>query len=99
MLAEIRKWDANVSIEPLDALSDDFDAAYSHEGRPSIPPEMLLSALLLRPLFGIRSERQLMEQMNDNLLYRWFGACRLTIRSGWLRASARTANGWRAMTF
>ena len=58
--------------EVLASLSDEFDAAYSHEGRPSIPPEMLLSALLLRPLFGIRSERQLMEQLNYNLLYRWF---------------------------
>jgi len=58
--------------EVLASLSDDFDAAYSREGRPSIPPEMLLSALLLRPLYGIRSERQLMEQLNYNLLFRWF---------------------------
>jgi len=58
--------------EVLSSLSDDFDAAYSSEGRPSIPPEMLLSALLLRPLYGIRSERQLMEQLNYNLLFRWF---------------------------
>ena len=58
--------------EVLAGLNDDFNAAYSHEGRPSIAPEMLLSALLLRPLFGIRSERQLMEQLNYNLLYRWF---------------------------
>lgn len=58
--------------EVLASLNGDFDAAYSHEGRPSIPPEMLLSALLLRPLFGIRSERQLMEQLTYNLLYRWF---------------------------
>jgi len=58
--------------EVLASLSDDFDAAYSREGRPSIPPEILLSALLLRPLYGIRSERQLMEQLNYNLLFRWF---------------------------
>ena len=58
--------------EVLASLNDDFDGAYSHEGRPSIPPEMLLSALLLRPLYGIRSERQLMEQLNYNLLFRWF---------------------------
>ena len=45
---------------------------YSHEGRPSIPPEQLLSALLLQAFYGIRSERQLMEQLNYNLLYRWF---------------------------
>ncbi len=58
--------------EVLAGLDADFDAAYSREGRPSIPPEMLLSALLLRPLYGIRSERQLMEQLNYNLLFRWF---------------------------
>ncbi|MFV0332671.1 MAG: transposase, partial [Tropicimonas sp.] len=57
--------------EVLASLDADFDVAYSREGRPSIPPEMLLSALLLRPLFGIRSERQLMEQLNNNLLFRW----------------------------
>lgn len=58
--------------EVLASLNDDFNAAYSREGRPSIPPEMLLCALLLRPLYGIRSERQLMEQLNYNLLFRWF---------------------------
>ena len=42
------------------------------EGRPSIPPEQLLSALLLQVFYGIRSERQLMEQLNYNLMYRWF---------------------------
>src|SRR5262249_20242462 len=42
------------------------------EGRPSIPPEQLLSALLLQVFYGIRSERQLMEQLDYNLLYRWF---------------------------
>jgi hypothetical protein len=41
-------------------------------GRPSIPPEQLLSALLLQVFYGIRSERQLMEQLDYNLLYRWF---------------------------
>jgi transposase len=56
----------------LGELNADFEQAYSHEGRPSIPPEMLLSALLLQVFFGIRSERQLMEQLNYNLLYRWF---------------------------
>src|ERR1700730_18669509 len=42
------------------------------KGRPSIPPEQLLSALLLQVFYGIRSERQLMEQLDYNLLYRWF---------------------------
>lgn len=53
-------------------LSRTFDKLYSHEGRPSIPPEQLLSTLLLQVLYGIRSERQLMEQLDYNLLYRWF---------------------------
>lgn len=44
----------------------------SNKGRPSIPPEQLLSALLLQVFYGIRSERQLMEQLDYNLLYRWF---------------------------
>jgi transposase len=45
---------------------------YASEGRPSIAPEQLLSAMLLQVLYGIRSERQLMEQLDYNLLYRWF---------------------------
>lgn len=45
---------------------------YSQEGRPSIPPEQLLSALLLQEFYGRRPERQLMEQLNYNLLFRWF---------------------------
>lgn len=56
----------------LKDLSRTFDKLYSHEGRPSIPPEQLLSALLLQAFYGIRSERQLMEQLDYNLLYRWF---------------------------
>ena len=53
-------------------LSRSFGKLYSSEGRPSIPPEQLLSALLLQVFYGIRSERQLMEQLDYNLLYRWF---------------------------
>jgi transposase len=53
-------------------LNRTFGRLYSSEGRPSIPPEQLLSALLLQVLYGIRSERQLMEQLDYNLLYRWF---------------------------
>ncbi len=56
----------------LKDLSRTFDRLYSHEGRPSIPPEQLLSALLLQAFYGIRSERQLMEQLDYNLLHRWF---------------------------
>ncbi|HVS60276.1 MAG TPA: IS5 family transposase [Gemmatimonadaceae bacterium] len=56
----------------LAALSPRFQMMYSTMGRPSIPPERLLRALLLQILFTIRSERQLMEQLNYNLLFRWF---------------------------
>jgi transposase len=56
--------------EVLKDLSRIFGKLYSSEGRPSIPPEQLLSALLL--LLRIGSERQLMEQLNYNLLCRWF---------------------------
>jgi transposase len=53
-------------------LSRKFDALYSEMGRPSIPPEKLLRALLLQVLYTIRSERLLMEQLDYNLLFRWF---------------------------
>jgi transposase len=56
----------------LKDLSHSFGKLYSHEGRPSIPPEQLLSALLLQVFYSIRSERQLMEQLDYNLLFRWF---------------------------
>jgi transposase len=56
----------------LATLNPQFEAAYSHTGRPSVPPERLLKALLLMALYSIRSERQLCEQIDVNLLYRWF---------------------------
>jgi transposase len=56
----------------LKELSPSFARLYAKEGRPSVPPERLLSALLLQAFYGIRSERQLMEQLDYNLLYRWF---------------------------
>src|SRR5438045_8353003 len=58
--------------EILNELSHSFGRLYSQEGRPSIPPEQLLSALLLQVFYSIRSERQLMEQLHYNLLFRWF---------------------------
>ena len=58
--------------EALSALSGDFERLYSKTGRPSIAPEKLLRALLLQAFYSIRSERQLMEQLNYNLLFRWF---------------------------
>jgi transposase len=56
----------------LKELNRSFSRLYAKQGRPSVPPEQLLSALLLQVLYGIRSERQLMEQLDYNLLYRWF---------------------------
>ena len=58
--------------EALDVLSGDFEGLYSKVGRPSIPPEKLLRALLLQAFYTVRSERQLMEQLEYNLLFRWF---------------------------
>lgn len=58
--------------DALAALDAKFAALYSENGRPSIPPEQLLRALLLQAFYTIRSERQLMEQLNYNLLFRWF---------------------------
>jgi transposase len=56
----------------LQTLHEKFEAAYSRTGRPSVPPERLLKALLLMALYTIRSERLLCEQIDLNLLYRWF---------------------------
>jgi transposase len=56
----------------LARMDNHFEALYSAFGRESIPPEKLLRALMLQVLFGIRSERQLIEQLRYNMLYRWF---------------------------
>ena len=56
----------------LERLSAEFDAIYAEAGRPSIPPERLLRALLLQAFFSVRSERQLMEQLAYNMMFRWF---------------------------
>jgi transposase len=58
--------------EALTALDAQFAELYAENGRPSIPPEQLLRALLLQAFYTIRSERLLMEQLNYNLLFRWF---------------------------
>ena len=67
-MREIRKL-ANVVLA---SLSDEFDALYSVSGRPSIAPEYVLRALLLQVFYSVRSERQLVEQLDYNLLFRWF---------------------------
>ena len=56
----------------LSTLSGEFSALYSRSGRPSIPPEKLLRAMLLQAFYSIRSERQLMERLEFDLLFRWF---------------------------
>jgi len=56
----------------LERIDEELDKLYSSTGRESIPPERLLRALLLMVLYSVRSERQLMEQLNYNLLFRWF---------------------------
>ncbi len=58
--------EAMVGLEPR------FEQMYSKMGRPSVPPEQMLRALLLQMLYTVRSERMLVEQMEYNLLFRWF---------------------------
>src|SRR5258708_6617190 len=58
--------------EILGEMSREFDKLYAKVGRPSIPPERLLRAQLLQIFYSIRSERLLMEQLDYNILFRWF---------------------------
>ena len=62
----------NIVNEALAALSPAFEKLYAKSGRPSIPPEKLLRALLLQAFYSVRSEGQLIEQLDYNLLFRWF---------------------------
>src|ERR1700690_3938810 len=66
----------------LAGLSSTFDAMYAATGRPSIPPERLLKATVLMALYTVRSERQFCEQLNYNLLFRWFVDMDMT-EPGW----------------
>src|SRR5262245_52129897 len=89
----------------LDSLDSEFGRLYATEGRSSIAPERLLRALLLQAFYSIRSERQLMEQLHYNLLYRWFvglgvddqvwvpTVCSRKIATGCLKPRWR-ANSW-----
>ena len=63
--------------EVLALMNASFEAIYSDNGRPSIPPELLLRATLLQAFFSVRSERQLMDQIDYNLLFRWFVGLRI----------------------
>jgi transposase len=67
-LREIRR----ITDVVLKSLSGEFDSLYSASGRPSIAPEYVLRALLLQAFYSVRSERQLVEQIDYNLLFRWF---------------------------
>jgi transposase len=62
----------DLANEALAALAGEFSALYASTGRPSIPPEKLLRAMLLQAFYSIRSERQLIERLNFDLLSRWF---------------------------
>ncbi len=67
-LRKIKRWADGVLAE----MSRDFNRAYSHTGRPGVPPEQLLKALLLQALYAIPSESKLVEAIEYNVLYRWF---------------------------
>ena len=58
--------------QALADLCPDFTKMYSHTGRPGVPPEKLLKALLLQAFYSIRSVRLLMEEINYSILFRWF---------------------------
>ena len=62
----------DLANEALAALAPEFSALYASTGRPSIPPEKLLRAMLLQAFYSIRSERLLMERLDFDLLFRWF---------------------------
>ena len=84
--------------EVLDQMSGRFEQLYSRMGRPSIPPEHLLRATLVQAFYSVRSERMLMEQIDYNLLFRWFVGLPMdaqfdTRRLGIRRYSPRTATG------
>src|ERR1700734_3664194 len=85
--------------EALASLSSEFSGLYPQMGRPSIPPEKLVRAMLLPMFYTIRSERQLMERLEFDLLFRWFVGLALTIEPGITRHFPRTASGcWRAIS-
>ena len=77
----------------LESLTAAFGELYARTGRPSIPPEMLLRAMLLQAFYTIRSERLLMERLEFDLLFRWLWGCRSMTRSGITRCSRKTATG------
>src|SRR5947209_17752120 len=82
--------------EALAAISDELNDAYAADGRPSIPPERLLKASLLMALYSVRSERLFCEQLDYNLLFRWFWISKWTSRVSITRPSRAIGRGcWR----
>jgi len=80
----------------LERLSPRFNKLYARAGRPSIAPEKLLRALLLQMLYSVRSERLLMEQLDYNLLFRWFVGLSMDDECGMPVRSPRTGSDcWR----
>jgi transposase len=79
--------------EALASLDGEFARLYSSEGRPSIAPERLLRASLLQAFFSVRSERQLMEQLDYNLMFRCSSGSASTIPSGTRPSPRRTETG------
>src|SRR5436305_7867233 len=88
-----------VANTALKSLSGEFAKLYSPIGRESIPPERLLRALLLQAFYSIRSERQLVERIDHDLLFRWFVGLGIEDRCGMPRPSPRTATAcWKAIS-
>ena len=81
------------STTVLREMSREFDGLYARVGRPSIPPERLLRAQLLQIFYSVRSERLLMEQLDYNLLFRWFVGLSMDDRSGHRPCSRRIGIG------
>ena len=79
--------------EALRELQPRFHKLYAKTGRPSIAPEKLLRALLLQALYSVRSERMLMEQLNYNLLFRWFVGLNMDDSVWDVTVFTRTASG------
>ena len=74
--------------DALRRMSPRFEALYASTGRPSVPPERLLRALLLQVLYSVCSERLLMEQLQYKLLFRWLWVSTWMMRSGRRRRSS-----------
>jgi transposase len=82
-----------IADEALQVLSPEFDALYAATGHPSVPPEKLLQALPLQAFYSVRSERQLMEQLDYILLFCWFVGLAIDAPVWMSRSSPRIANG------